>query len=64
RDGTELVRALKADDPSAPVLLMSGHHAAYVRRHAGDLAGQVLEKPFTLASLSEHLQRVVERARR
>ncbi len=64
RDGTELVRALTADDPSAPVILMSGHHAAYVRRHAGELGGQVLEKPFTLASLSEHLQRVVERARR
>lgn len=61
--GLELLAELRRRNPSLPVVLMTGHGDATLRRQAQE-AGAVatLEKPFSLERLMEILDRLLAKA--
>ena len=62
-DGIELQRRIKLERPRLPVILMSAHHDADIRRTAIDEgAVDVLYKPFDAADLLKLVQAAVTKA--
>ena len=62
-DGEETFRALQAVRPDVAVILTSGYSEQEVARRFGGRKGPAgfLQKPFTVATLSEKLEEVLER---
>ncbi len=58
-NGRDLARALRADRPDLRVLLMSGYSADVLARPGGDVGLRLLDKPFTLETLSAALREVL-----
>ena len=59
-NGVEAMRALRAVDPRARIVLASGYDAAEVQsRLEGQVPDAFLEKPFTLAALERVLRSVL-----
>ncbi len=64
-DGVELALKVARDYPDLPVLMMSGY--ALERRRAADLVGlahAVLQKPFSMADLSETVEKALAGGRK
>jgi CheY-like chemotaxis protein len=62
-DGEETLRALRAVSREVPIILTSGHNEREVSRRFGDGEGPegFLQKPFTVAALSDKLREILGR---
>ncbi len=60
--GVEVLRRIRATDPTLPVILITGHAQDYELEEARRLGiSEVIEKPFILNNLSEALGSLIPR---
>jgi DNA-binding response OmpR family regulator len=60
QSGLELAKAVRAIQPDARILLMSGYTSAALEPH-GLINGGILEKPFTPSRLAEAVREALDR---
>jgi two-component system cell cycle sensor histidine kinase/response regulator CckA len=58
-DGMGLFRAIRGEGGKVPFLFISGHAEEDVVRASSGMATDVLQKPWTVAELTERVQRIL-----